>query len=177
MNRRPLNRSGFNRPSTSTSSATGLAQLKMGANPVSAQRTISIPLTRSQLAVLGSLQPTNTKYGGGVSELSLAGIANATQVLDGGTGTSLFTLLAEAIQSVQGEAVITLEGLVLAPGDELVINTQDMTITLNGQNGTEHFSADSEFFTLLSGENTIIYSDGEASRKINLDVIWKDRWL
>jgi hypothetical protein len=177
MNRRPLNRSGFNRPSTSTSSATGLAQLKLGANPVSAQRTISILPTRSQLAVLGSLQPTNTKYGGGVSDLSLASVANATQVLDGGIGTALLTLLAEALQSVQGEAVITLEGLVLVPGDELIINTQDMTITLNGQNGTEYFSADSEFFTLLSGENTIIYSDGEASRKINLDVIWKDRWL
>jgi phage-related protein len=82
-----------------------------------------------------------------------------------------------ADQSIQGEAVIDLTGLVLAPGDELTINTEDMTVTLDGQNGMDYFSLDSEFFTLLSGLNTLVFTDGETTRTIAFDIIWKDRWL
>ena len=83
----------------------------------------------------------------------------------------------EANQVLAGESVITLEGITLKPGDELIINTCDMTVTINGQNAMEYFSNDSDFFTLLNGLNTLIYNDSNSSRNISFDVIWKDRWL
>lgn len=177
MNRKPFNRGGFNRSSTTTSSATGLAQLKLGASPVFANRTISVPISQSNLALTNNLSPTVIKSAECKAALILLSLGNATKALDGGTGAALIVLTADASQSVQGEAVITLEGLVLAPGGELIINTVDMTVTINAESGMQYFSADSEFFALLNGANTILYNDGETNRTINLDVIWKDRWL
>ena len=69
------------------------------------------------------------------------------------------------------------EDLVLCPGDELVINTCDLTVTLNGLNAMEYFAADSEFITLLNGKNIIEYNDESGTRNISFDIIWKDRWL
>jgi hypothetical protein len=65
----------------------------------------------------------------------------------------------------------------LRPGDELVINTCDLTVTLNGENAMEYFAADAEFITLLNGGNTIEYNDESGAREISFDIIWKDRWL
>jgi hypothetical protein len=173
---RPFNRSAFNRPAKTTSSTTGIALIKFSGS-LNLNRTVSIPANQSSVKISANLTPTVEKYIAGKSEIKLSSQANATKVLDAGIGLAAIVLGGSVVQSVQGEAVITLEDLNLAPGDELVINTTDLTVTVNGQNGTQYFSPDSEFFTLLNGVNTIVYSDTEAERNINLDVIWKDRWL
>lgn len=173
---RPFNRSAFNRPAKTSSSTTGLSLIKFSGS-LNLNRTVSIPVSQSGIKISANLVPTVGKSISGKSEIRLLSLANATKVLDAGVGLSTIVLSASVVQSVQGEAVIALEGLSLEPGDELIINTIELTVMVNGQNGAQYFSADSEFFTLLNGVNTIIYSDTEISRTINLDVIWKDRWL
>ncbi len=177
MNRQPYNRSGFNRSSsTSTSSATGLSQFNLKGSAV-ANRTISVPESRAHLLAKGSLAPVLVKFNSANVALKLEALGNGVKTLSVEAGSAEIVLAASAQQAVQGEAVIALEGLTLAPGDELIINTIDMTVTVNGQNGMQYFSSYSEFFALLNGANTLIYSDTGAARKINFDVIWKDRWL
>ncbi|HHX12154.1 MAG TPA: hypothetical protein GX731_04975, partial [Clostridiales bacterium] len=82
-----------------------------------------------------------------------------------------------ARQSLGGESLINLTNLGLKPNDTLIINTCDMTVTVNGQNAMSSFGDESEFISLLNGLNTMIYNDNAISRKISFDVIWKDRWL
>lgn len=177
MNRRPYNRSAFNRPSAATSSVTGLALLKMGASPVAYTRTISAIGNAASLDLSAAAVPTNAKRGAGNTALVLSTQGVSTKVLCGLLAAAVMALKTSADQSIQGEAIIDLTGLVLAPGDELTINTEDMTVTLDGQNGMDYFSLDSEFFTLLSGLNTLVFTDGETARTVAFDIIWKDRWL
>ena len=61
--------------------------------------------------------------------------------------------------------------------DELVIDTCEMTVSVNGQNMMKFVSNDSEFFSLLPGDNEIIYTDGVTTRKVSIDILWKDRWV
>ena len=120
---------------------------------------------------------TIVKYAAASSALALGGMADGTKVFIVEAGEAALVVLAQAIHQISGEQVMRFEGLVLKPGDELVINTCDMTVTLNGQNAMEFFSADSEFITLLNGENILEYNDESDERNISFDIIWKDRWL
>jgi hypothetical protein len=52
-----------------------------------------------------------------------------------------------------------------------------MTVSVNGQNMMKFVSDDSEFFSLLPGDNEIIYTDGVTTRKVSIDILWKDRWV
>lgn len=176
MNRQPFNRSAFNRPLSTSTTSTGLSQIKLKGSAV-ANRTISVPESRAHLLAKGSLAPVLVKFNSANVALKLEALGNGVKALSVEAGSAEIVLAASAQQAVQGEAVIALEGLTLAPGDELIINTIDMTVTVNGQNGMKYFSPYSEFFALLNGANTLIYSDTVAARKINFDVIWKDRWL
>ena len=176
FNRQPYNRGKFNVPSAAISSNSGIALLKLGAVPVSAQRTISASGQAS--LKLGSLTDgTIIKYSTASAVLTMSGVADGTKVFIVSAGTAALVIMTQATHQVSGEQAMRLEGLVLHPGDELVINTGDMTVTLNGQNAMQYFSADSEFITLLNGENILEYNDESTSRDISFDIIWKDRWL
>lgn len=176
FNRQPFNRGKFNVPSVAVSSNSGISLLKLGAIPVSAQRTISASGKAS--LKLGSLTDgTIIKYSTASAVLTMSGAANGAKVLIVDAGAATLVMLTEANHQISGEQVMRFEDLVLKPGDELVINTRDLTVTLNGLNAMEYFAADSEFITLLNGENTIEYNDESGARKISFDIIWKDRWL
>lgn len=178
MNRRPFNRSAFNRQGTAeTVGNSGIALLKLSAIPVFANRDINSLLTSATLVLDSGISGTNVKYGATTAAIKLSATGQQTKVIVAMAGISDMVIKTYADQAVQGESVIDLEGLILRPGDELIINTCDMTVMLNGQNGTQYFSPDSEFFALLSGDNEIIYSDGNTTRNVTLDIIWKDRWL
>lgn len=177
MNRKPYNRSGFNRSSVVTTNATGFASLKLRADPVFANRTISAVAIPARLSLSGTAIATVVKSASGNAAMKVNALAMSTRALYALPGAATMALKAAAEQSVQGESVIDLQGLVLEPGDEMVINTEDMTVTINGQNAMDYFTMDSEFFALLNGENTIVYADENVSRTANLDIIWKDRWL
>lgn len=181
MNRSPFNRTGFNRTAQTTGGAGGTALMKMRASAVPFQE-INTPLSSSRLIMTGTGNALAEKRGSGVATLRISGYGKAQVNKNGGVGLAELILSASANPMIQGEAVINLRRsdgtwLVLAPGDELVINTEDMTVTLNSQNAIEYFSVDSDFFNLLTGENKIVYSDTSSIRNVLVDILWKDRWL
>ena len=70
---------------------------------------------------------------------------------------------------------IALPGLILRPNDEIVIDTDKLTVTHNQQNAMRFVSRDSEFFLFNPGPNelTLRMSAGQAEMRI----LWKDAWL
>lgn len=182
MNRHPFNRSGFNRTAQSMTGSNGIALMKMTSYGIPSQ-VISTPASRSLMVMRGSAEVTRVIRYSGLGAMVMRGTAKALIIRDGGVGTSTMKMSTYGDQIVQGEAIINLKNdqnntwLTLAPGDELIINTDDMTVTVNSQNGMQYFSMDSDFFKLLTGENKLVYSDASASRDVLFDIIWKDRWL
>ena len=74
--------------------------------------------------------------------------------------TLFFSALAEAVATASGTGVSTygsvtmvIEGVNMVAGDELIIDTEHMTVTLNGANIIDRVSDDSAFFKLQPGEN------------------------
>jgi len=176
FNRQPFNRGKFNVPSAAISSNSGIALLKLGTIPVDVQRTISAN-GQASMKLSGLSDGTIVRYAAGSCLFTLGSYADGTKVFIVEAEDAALVMLTQATQQLSGEQVMRFEDLVLKPGDELVINTCDLTVTLNGQNAMEYFAADSEFITLLNGENTIEYNDESESREISFDIIWKDRWL
>lgn len=176
FNRQPFNRGKFNTSSIQSLGANGIGLMVMGFKPTQARRSISAS-GRSDLVMNGLIKGTNVKYNKGITDLYLGGSINATKVFITDTETANMLMTTLGNQSLTGESNIDLTGIVLKPGDELVINTCDMTVTINGQNAMEFFGSDSDFFTLLNGLNTLEYRDSNSTRNISFDVIWKDRWL
>jgi hypothetical protein len=62
-----------------------------------------------------------------------------------------------------------------AVGDTIVIDMEEMTITLNGSNAMHLMEGD--FFGLIPGDNTLTYTDNEGSRTVRLMVTRKGRWM
>ncbi len=76
--------------------------------------------------------------------------------------------------SVFGVDILSLPQIVLKPGQELIINTDDMTVTIDGENAIHLLSDDSVFFFFWrKGEDIITYSDASSNRSINLKVMYK----
>jgi len=176
FNRQPYNRGKFNVPSTTISGNNGIALLKLRAVLVSAQQTISAS-GQASMKLSGLSDGTIVRYAASSCLFTLGSYADGTKVFIVEAEDAALVMLTQATQQLSGEQVMRFEDLVLRPGDELVINTCDLTVTLNGENAMEFFAADSEFITLLNGENTIEYNDESESREISFDIIWKDRWL
>ena len=95
--------------------------------------------------------------------------------------TLFFSALAEAVATASGTGVSTygsvtmvIEGVNMVAGDELIIDTEHMTVTLNGANIIDRVSDDSAFFKLQPGENDIIVEGGTTA---DVKILWKDRWL
>ena len=176
FNRQPYNRGKFNVQTAQSIGNNGLAVMLMKANSILASKIISA-IGSSDLSMRDDVKGTIVKYNTGTSEILSGSQGEGTKVFIVEGGTSNIRMETAANQVLAGESVISLEGITLKPGDELIINTCDITVTINGQNAMEYFSNDSDFFTLLNGLNTLIYNDSNSSRNISFDIIWKDRWL
>lgn len=176
FNRQPYNRGKFNVQSSQTIGNSGIGLIVMSTNTVQVSKTISAKGSTS-LCLKHNVDGTIVKYINGYSSLLLDAYGKGTKIFIVAGNIANMVMKTESNQSLAGESAIILKGLILKPGDELIINTCDMTITINGQNAMEYFSDESDFFKLLSGINTLIYSDGNTNRNIYFDVIWKDRWL
>ncbi len=94
------------------------------------------------------------------------------------SGIAVLTLKAssEGFKTYQ-EEYISLPGIILRTGDELIINTDEMTVTLNGQNVVQYLSRDSEFFLFNPHENDIIYTSANPNDKVDIKILWKDAYL
>lgn len=67
--------------------------------------------------------------------------------------------------------------LILPPDGELIIDTGEMYVTLNGEDVTYLLSSESEFFKLSHGDQVLVYEDGVENRDISFRIIWKDLYL
>jgi len=61
----------------------------------------------------------------------------------------------------------------LEPDSEVVVDSENMEVTINGEQAYGNFSGD--FLDILPGTNSIIYSDGEAGRTVEISVRREDR--
>lgn len=95
----------------------------------------------------------------------LSEIALKTEVSDG-----------DALK-IYNVSFLNLPNITLKPGQKLVINTKEMTVTIDGENAIYLLDSDSDFFSLMPGENVITYVDGSDDRTALLRTIWKDVWL
>lgn len=90
-----------------------------------------------------------------------------------GTAEAVAEALGESL-STYGQEVMVIEGVNMNPGDELIIDTEHMTVTLNGVNIVDRVKDDSIFFKLKSGVNNIVVEGGTVA---DIKILWKDRWL
>ena len=72
-----------------------------------------------------------------------------------------------------GTETLRLEGITLQAGDDVEIDTERMTLLINGANGIPYLTDDSTFFMLSKGDVLSILGTGTATVKL----LWKDRWL
>lgn len=82
----------------------------------------------------------------------------------GASGTGLLSF---------GTEIMELAQISMQPGDELIIDTDKMTVTLNGRNVVDKVTDDSIFFALDIGSH-VTFEGGSAA---DVKILWKDRWL
>lgn len=61
----------------------------------------------------------------------------------------------------------------LREGDDLIIDTERMTLIINNENAIYTLSDDSTFFNLAKGDFVTVSGNGTAT----ITLLWKDRWL
>ena len=117
----------------------------------------------------------------GVAELALKGAIADDLMRTHVPITNLEIVAHGTVQSVSivglGGAALTLENINLAPGQELVIDTDTMEIFVDGAEDVSSITYDSEFFQLLPGENYLVFRDGESGRTLSVGLIFSARWL
>lgn len=176
FNRQPYNRGKFNTPSIHTASNSGISILKLAGNEVRPRQDMtSFGTTAMVLRTLNDA--TNIKSSSAIVNLMMGSKGTQTKIRYGIANISDIQLQTKGEHTLADEETIKLSGLILKPGDELVIDTCEMTVSVNGQNMMKFVSNDSEFFSLLPGDNEIIYTDGVTTRKVSIDILWKDRWV
>jgi hypothetical protein len=74
-------------------------------------------------------------------------------------------------------AIIHLPDLVMPLNGLLFIDTDNMTITLNGQNVMRYLSRDSEFFMFSPTINEVTFESGNQDNRADIRILWKDAWL
>lgn len=135
------------------------------------------------LRYLDSSVEAVTSSSGGMTRLLLfTGETDAISAVQGNySRIRFFDAVAEAISiaigagvSTYGSATLELENISMIAGDELIIDTEHMTVTLNGANIVDRITDASVFFKLKSGENDIIIEGGTIA---DIKILWKDRWL
>lgn len=91
----------------------------------------------------------------------------------------------EAVTEAKGTKVsiyelstILIDEINMAAGDVLVIDTEQMSVFLNGVNIVDKLADDSVFFDLKPGLNQITVENiGTGSPKTDIKILWKDKWL
>lgn len=163
--------------------------------------TLATPIS----AYAGMIMKTNQvdliiyKYNKGSSNMAMRSMGNGTLIKTAGEtlagmkiktpntiplvekygGSSLASMIMQATADhiLSGEEIIILDGIVLKAGEELEIDTCNMTITINGANAMKYLEDKSKFFELNQGLNEVIYTDQSTGRSKTIDILYKDRWL
>lgn len=109
-------------------------------------------------------------------EINFGTEAEATGIIPLENLSSEIIYEADGIGSLLGEEYIEIKGFVLRPGQEIEINTCDLTATINGENAIHLLTEDGDFFDFLPGENDVKI-DAIGAESVSIDTYWKDRWL
>ena len=113
----------------------------------------------------------------GISYLKLTsrGYINIIRSLEGDTYIVLLSN-SEEFFTFRLES-IDLTNLVLRVGEELVINTDEKTVMVNGINVMRYLHRNSEFFNFNPNENEVTFLSGNNNNLVQLRLLWKDAWL
>lgn len=171
-NRTPYNRTQYNRKArfvfewTATASAESgsggtLLIIRYLAGAAEAETSASGEVVRV-LLFTSEVEAVAEAIGDYIRTLFFEGDATA-EATASGTGVSTY-----------GQEVMVVENVNMVAGDELIIDTEHMTVTLNGVNIIDRVSDASVFFKLMSGVNDIIVEGGTTA---DIRILWKDRWL
>lgn len=110
------------------------------------------------------------------TEIVLDTKAIASNLVFSDRGFSDIEILSKAVAALLGEAYLELNNINLRPGEEVEIDTCNLTVTKNGENALHLMSSDGDFFDFLIGENGVdIVAEGAGN--IQVDAYWRDKWL
>ena len=171
-NRAPYNRERYNRKSTSIFEWVASATAESG----SGGALLIVRRFKSEVEAVASASGAFNKL------VFFAGEATAESGSSGAYIRIVFfdsEVEAEAnaygsVLSTYGQEIMIIEGVNMSPGDELIIDTEHMTVTLNGENAIDLVKDESIFFKLKEGSNDIIVEGGTMA---DIRILWKDRWL
>lgn len=178
FNRGQYNNLNYNRGSTLTSPISAYAGMVMKTSK--ANHTIhKYDYASSNMAMKSMANGTIEK----TASETLANMKLNTPIINplvgkyGGTSLAAMIMKATADHILSGEEIIALDGIILRVGEELEIDTCNMTITINGVNAMKYLEDKSKFFELNQGLNEVIYTDQSEGNQKVIDVLYKDRWL
>lgn len=87
-----------------------------------------------------------------------------------------FRTTAMSLRSSESEE-ISLEGLNLAPGQRLIIDTDTMEISVDDEVRVDCWVTGGSFFQLKEGGNILTFSDNASGRNLKATILWQDRFL
>ena len=71
----------------------------------------------------------------------------------------------------------SLENVLLAPGDTMIIDTDKLEIQVNDENLLESWVSGGVFFLLKPGTNTIQFDTNPSDCELTITIFWADRYL
>jgi len=86
------------------------------------------------------------------------------------------TLIGEGFNNFQTE-LIRLVGMRFNPGDEMIIDTDNQTVTINGRNAMLFVTRESEFFFFYPGVNEVTHQTTPTNARVDMRILWKDALL
>lgn len=87
-----------------------------------------------------------------------------------------FAFSGKALRTNESEEMV-LEGLNLAPGQRLIIDTDTLEIEVDNEVRLDCWVTGGSFFQLKNGENVLSFSDNASQRQLVVTVLWADRYL
>lgn len=172
FNRSGFNQTPFNRPGVATVilfgtvlSGSGSLEALMNADSTMA----------ADMSGAGSIEAVYTREIVYSSDMSGAGTIEAVYVRERNFGVELSGAgsLTANLSKFHID-YIEFDGL-FAPGDRIVIDSNTLTVTINGQNALQQTTGD--FFDLALGSNKITYTDTAGSRNVIIRITHRDKFV
>lgn len=76
-----------------------------------------------------------------------------------------------------GAYIFELKGISIPPGGEIIIDSDLLSVWINGIEDVSSVTTKSVFFELHPGDNDIIFETSNPNDRMNLTAIWQNRWL
>lgn len=89
---------------------------------------------------------------------------------------SRFDVVAPSLKNDVTEE-FSLENVLLAPGDTMIIDTDKLEIQVNDENLLESWVSGGVFFLLKPGVNTIQFDTNPSDCELTITIFWADRYL